>query len=59
MWSFGVLIYELFCNKTPFSGCVTERDLKARIAEQIQYNQLQNSIPHEAKELILSCLRVD
>ena len=25
IWSFGIMIYELYHNKTPFSRCATEK----------------------------------
>lgn len=59
VWAFGIMVYELYHNKTPFCLCVTEEDLKASVMRPLQWSQLNPSIPNEAKELIMACLQVN
>jgi serine/threonine protein kinase len=59
VWSFGVMVYELFHGKTPFSWCSTEKDLKASILKPIKYEDLKLTLSHDVKDLILSCLVID
>ena len=58
VWSFGVMVYELYHNRTPFCGCRTEKELKTAIMTPLSYNNLKASVPEEAKELILACLQI-
>ena len=45
VWAFGIMIYELTHNRTPFSRCLTEKDLKVSILTPIQPSSLKNSVP--------------
>jgi serine/threonine protein kinase len=49
VWSFGVMVYELYHKKTPYSRCSTEKELKSSILKPIKYEDLKIDIPHEAK----------
>jgi hypothetical protein len=52
------MIYELYHGRTPFSHCVTEKDLKMGVSKPIRWEDLKSSIPNDAKELIVACMQI-
>jgi serine/threonine protein kinase len=58
VWAFGVMVYELYHGHTPFSYCQTEQDLRTSVVMPLQWHQLKAELPHDVKELILSCMEV-
>ncbi len=58
IWAFGIMIYELYHGKTPFSHCASEESLKSNVIRPLQWSQINPSIPNDAKELILACMTV-
>ena len=55
-WAIGILLYELFHNKEPFSGNSPKGVLSKILNFDIKYD---NHFPHSAKTLMLKILKLD
>ena len=56
VWAIGILLYELFHNKEPFSGNTPKSVLAKILSFDISYD---NHFPHSAKSLMLDILKLD
>lgn len=56
VWAIGILLYELFHNKEPFSGNTPKSVLAKILSFDIIYD---SHFPHSAKSLMLDILKLD
>lgn len=56
IWAIGILLYELFHNKEPFSGNSPKAVLAKILNFDIKYD---SHFPHSAKGLVLKILKLD